>query len=154
MRVLGVNAASGKLWLCLVEDDEALETEPGWLELRAGSDAGYAMTAFRNECVHALKALAPDRVVILDLESGGRAPRVADLRARFTAETLLVSCAVEADVACGRLARATVRSRLALSRRGSLADHVTSVFGAPVGTNWKKKRDVAALAARAEIVGG
>jgi hypothetical protein len=149
-----VNAAGHKLWLCLVKDDEAFETEPNCVELRAGPNAGYAMTAFRSECVHTLNALAPDRVVILDMEPGGRVPKMADLRARFTAETLLVSCAVEAEVTCVRLARATLRSRLSLPRKGGVADHATSVFDTPVGRNWTKKRDLAALAARAEIVGG
>ena len=154
MRFLGVNAAGGKLWLCLVDDHGAAETEPAWLELRDGPHAGYAIAAFRDECVHVLTALAPDRVVILDMEPGGRVPKVADLRTRFTAETLLASCAVDAGVTCVRLARATLRSRLGLPRKGGVADHVTSVFDTPVGKHWTKKRDLAALAARAEIVGG
>jgi hypothetical protein len=57
-------------------------------------------------------------------------------------------------VTCVRLARATLRSRLDLPRTGGIADHVTSVFDTPVGKYWTKKRDLAALAARAEIVGG
>lgn len=154
MRVLGVNAAGGKLWLCLVDDDGVLETEPACLELRAGPHAGYGITAFRDECVHALTAMSPDRVVILDMEPGGRVPKVADMRTRFTAETLLASCAVDAGVTCVRLARATLRSRLDLPRQGGVADHVTSVFDTPAGKYWTKKRDLAALAARAEIVGG
>jgi hypothetical protein len=154
LRVLGVNAAAGKLWLCMVDDGGPAETEPAFLELRDGPHAGYAIAAFRDECVHALTALSPDRVVILDMEQGGPASKVADLRTRFTAETLLASCAVDATVTCVRLARATLRSRLGLPRRGSIADHVASVFDVPVGKNWTKKRDLAALAARAEIVGG
>lgn len=154
MKVLGVNTATGKQWLCLLDKDGALETEPGWLELRDGPHAGYAVTAFRDECVHALTALAPDRVVILDMETGGRFPKVADMRARFTAEALLTSCAVDAGATCVRLARATLRSRLGLPRTGGLAGHVTRVFDTPVGAYWKNKRDLAALTARAEIVGG
>jgi hypothetical protein len=149
-----VNAAGGKLWLCLVDDHGALRAEPEFLELRAGPHAGYAITAFREECVHTLTALSPDRVVILDMEPGGRIPKVADLRTRFTAETLLASSAVDAEVTCVRLARATLRSRLGLPRTGGVADHATSVFDTPVGKYWTKKRDLAALAARAEIVGG
>ena len=149
-----MNAVGGKLWLCLVNEDGALETEPASLELRTGSQAGYAIEAFRAECVHALKALSPNRVVILDLEAGGRVPKVADMRTRFTAEALLVSCAVDAGVPCVRLARATLRSRLGLPRTGGIADHVAQVFTAPAGKYWTKKRDLAALAARAEIAGG
>lgn len=154
MRVLGVNAAGGKLWLCIVDDDGASDTQPVSLELREGLDAGYAIAAFRDECVHALTALSPDRVVILDMEPGGRVPKVADLRTRFTAETLLASCAVDARVTCVRITRATLRSRLGLPRTGGVADHVTSIFDTPAGKHWTKKRDLAALAARAEIVGG
>ncbi|WP_370944744.1 hypothetical protein AB5J62_37300 [Amycolatopsis sp. cg5] len=153
MRVLGVNAAGGKLWLCLVDDSGVLETEPTCLELRDGPQAGYAIVAFRDECVHALTALSPNRVVILDMEPGGRVPKVADMRTRFTAEALLASCAVDAEVTCVRLARATLRSRLGLPRKGAVADHVASVFDTPVGKYWTKKRDLAAVAARAEIVG-
>lgn len=154
MRALGVNAAAGKLWLCLVDDDAALETEPGWLELRDGPQAGYAISAFRDECVHALSALAPDQLAILDMETGKRVPKVADMRTRFTAETLLASCAVDVGLTCVRLARATVRAQLGLPRTGKLADHVASIFDFPVGKYWANKRDLAALAARAEIVGG
>ncbi len=154
LRVLGVNATGGKLWLCLVDDGDALETEPACLELREGLQAGYGIAAFRDECTHALTAISPDRVVLLDMEPGGRVPKVVDMRARFTAEALLASCAVDAGVTCVRLARATLRSRLDLPRKGSIAEHVTKVFDNPVGSYWAKKRDLAALAARAEIVGG
>jgi hypothetical protein len=154
LKVLGVNAVAGKLWLCLVSEDGALETEPACLELRTGAQAGYDIESFRAECIHALKALSPNRVVILDLEAGGRVPKIADLRTRFTGEALLVSCAVDAGVLCVRLARATLRSRLGLPRTGGIADHVTQVFAVPAGKYWTKKRDLAALAARAEIVGG
>jgi hypothetical protein len=149
-----VNATAGKLWLCLVDKHGALETEPSSLELRDGPHAGYAIKAFQNECVHALTALKPDQVVILDMEAGPRVPKVADMRTRFTAETLLASCAVDAGVTCVRLARATLRARLGLPRAGGLADHVASIFDKPVGKYWTNKRDLAALAARAEIVGG
>jgi hypothetical protein len=154
LNVLGVNAVGGKLWLCLVNEEGAQETEPACVELRTGSQAGYAIEAFRAESVHALKALSPDRVVVLDLEAGGRVPKIADMRTRFSAEALLASVAVDAGVPCVRLARATLRSRLGLPRKGGLSDHVTQVFPASVGTHWTKKRDLAALAARAEIVGG
>jgi hypothetical protein len=84
LRVPGVNAAGGKLWLCPVNEDGVLETEPGCLELRDGPHAGYAIAAFRDECVHALTALSPDRVVILDMEPGGRVRKVADILTRST----------------------------------------------------------------------
>jgi hypothetical protein len=153
LRVLGVNAVSGKLWLCLVDDHGVTETEPFLLELRDGPQAGYAIAAFRNESVHALTALRPDRVVLLDMEPGGQIPKVADVRARFTAEALLASCALDAGVACVRLARPTLRTRLGLPRKGGLADHVSSIFDTPVGKHWRRKRDLAALTAQAEVVG-
>lgn len=152
--VLGVNGSAGTLWLCLVEGERALETDPGRLELHDGPEAGYAIGSFRDECTRVLKALSPDRLVILDMEQTRQAPKVADLRARFTAEALLAAAAIDAGLPCVRLARATVRSRLGLPRAGKLADHVPIVFAAPTGTYWKSKRDFAALAARAEIVGG
>jgi hypothetical protein len=151
LRFLGVNATGAKLWLCLVGDDGVMTTEPGWLELHEGHQAGYAMTAFREECAQALTALAPDRVVILEMETSGRVPKVADMRNRFTAETILTSCAIDAEMTCVRLARATVRSRLCLPRAGALASHVTSVFETPIGKYWTNKRDLAALAAQAEV---
>lgn len=76
------------------------------------------------------------------------------MRTRIAGETLLALCAVDAGVPCVRLARPTLRARLGLPRAGSVADHVTCVFDTPVGPHWTKKRDLAALAARAEIVGG
>ncbi|MFI5932523.1 hypothetical protein [Actinoplanes sp. NPDC051494] len=153
-KVLGVNAVGGKLWFCLVDDGGALETEPAGLELLAGDQAGYAVEAFRDECRRALAATAPDRVVILDLEAGGRVPKISDMRTRFTAEALMVAATVDAGVPCGRLARATLRSRLGLPRTGGIADHVTQVFAEPAGKYWAKKRDLAALAARADLLGG
>jgi hypothetical protein len=152
LRVLGVNATAGKLWLCLVDDNGPQETEPGLLELRAGIQAGYAIKAFQDECNHMLTALSPDHIVILDMETGGRNLKIADMRSRFAAETLLAVCAADMGLTCVRLARATLRSRLAIPRTGALANHVDSIFSAPVGTNWKKKRDLAALAAHAETI--
>lgn len=150
-----MNTAGGSLWFCLVDGDRALDTEPVSLELRSGSQAGYAITAFRDECAQALAVLSPDRVVILDMEgSGQRRLKVADMRTRFTAETLLASCAVDAGIICVRLSRAKLRSLLGLPREGAVSDYAASVFDAPAGTYWTKKRDLAALAARAEIVGG
>ena len=87
------------------------------------------------------------------MEQGGR-PRIADLRSRFSAEALLALSAADAGVTCVRLSRATLRARLRLPRTGAVADHVASVFAAPVGKHWAKKRDLSAMAARAEIVGG
>lgn len=153
MLILGVNATAGKLWLSLVDDSGAQETDPAWLELREGTQAGYAMQAFQSECIHMLTALSPDRVVILDMETGGRTPKISDLRNRFSAETLLAFIAADMGVACVRLSRATLRSRLALPRKGGLADHVGEIFSVPVEAHWKRKRDLAALAARAEIEG-
>ncbi len=135
MKVLGVNATAGKLWFCLVDDNGAHETEPGWLELRDGTQAGYAMQAFQSECNHMLTALSPARIVILDMETGGRTPKISGLRSRCTAETLLALCAVNMGVACVRLPRATLRSRLAIPRKGALTDHVNQVFSAPVGAH-------------------
>jgi hypothetical protein len=152
--VLGVHGSGSTLWLCLVEDERALETDPGRLELREGLEAGYAIGSFRDECTRTLKALAPDRIAILDMEQSRQVPKIADMRARFTAEALLAACAIDAGLPCVRLPRATVRSRLGLPRSGKLADHVSLVFDAPTGTYWKAKRDFAALAARAEIVEG
>ncbi|WP_285551438.1 hypothetical protein [Actinoplanes regularis] len=149
-----MNGSTSTLWLCLVEGEQALETNPTSLELRPGPEAGYAFNSFRDECTHVLKALSPDRVVILDMEQTRQVPKVADMRARFTAEALLATCAIDAGMPCLRLPRPTLRARLGLPKTGKLADHVPSVFDTSVGTYWKAKRDMAALAARAEIVGG
>lgn len=154
LKVLGVNAAGTRLWLSLMNVDRVLEPDPAWVELHEGTEAGYAMTSFQSDCRHALTASSPDRVVILDMEQVGKGPTVTALRTRFTAEALLASCAVEQGIRCVRLARGTLRSRLSLPRKGKLASHVGLVFEIAVGPHWLNKRDLAALAARAEIVGG
>lgn len=152
MKVLGVNPAAGKLWLCLVDGERAIASEPDFLELHDGIEAGYGITAFRGESERALTAVRPDRVVLLDMESSAKLT-TATLRGRFTAEALLAAAAADAGITCTRLPRPTLRARLDLPRSGKLVDHVTAVFATPVGENWKTKRDLAALAARAEIVG-
>lgn len=119
VKALGVNGSTSTLWLCLVDGEQALETNPTSLELRAGHEAGYAFGAFRDECTHALKALSPDRVVILDMEQTRQVPKVADMRARFTAEALLATCAIDAGLPCLRMPRPTLRARLSLRRISS-----------------------------------
>lgn len=149
--MLGGHFGAGKMWLCLVDAEEGpVVTEPAFLELRDGEEAGYAMSDFHRECVHAITVLAPGRVVLLDPEPTGQAT-VANLRARFTAETLLARAAVELTLPVSRLARSTVRARLQLDRKGSFAERAGEVYPDKVGTHWKGKRDLAAVVASAAL---
>lgn len=146
LRCLGVNAAQGRLWLCLVHDDKPIETSPESMSLLEGQQAGYDLIAFQRECLRVLSRLSPGLVVILEPETTAKLSYRAT-RDRLAAETILALAAAEAGIECQRSARASLRSRLEVPRSGSLKDHVPSVVPQPVGKSWSGRRDLAALAA-------
>lgn len=152
MSILGVNAESTKLWLCCVDSTGPQETDPVVVMLRDGEVAGYDIESFRKECTHALTAISPELVVILDAEPRGRAT-VAQLRSRFVAETILSLAALDAGIDCHRASRASVRAKLGLPKDGSFAERTAELFPNKVGPYWKGKRNIAAAAAQSRIGG-
>ena len=148
MKVLGVNAGQASLWLCVVGDEGPEDTDPSSLTLLDGPVGGHALVAFHSECARVLSRLTPDRVVILDPEPTAPLP-LSSARPRFSAEAILALAAEQAGIDCERIARATVRSRHQLGRKGALKAHVKSVVPESAGPYWGGKRDLAALAALA-----
>jgi hypothetical protein len=59
-----------------------------------------------------------------------------------------LACA-EAEVPVEMLHKVSVRSRLGMSRKGSLESHLPAVVGEPVGKYWNAGRNLAAVAALA-----
>lgn len=148
MRSLGVNPAGGVLWLACAEAGRVLDLSPYSVSLASGLEASESLIAFVEESERVLRDLAPDRVLLLDPETNAKFAFSA-VRVRVTGETLFAFAAAKAGVACERLTRPTVRTRLSLPRSGSLESHVGTCVPSPLAPHWKKKRDLAALAALA-----
>ena len=89
MRVLGVNASGGDLWVALYGDDGPEPTDPVKLSLPDGPEGGYALTAFRTTVKHTLSEWSPDLIVILNPNSPQGDPSWKSALPRVSAETML-----------------------------------------------------------------
>jgi hypothetical protein len=148
MRVLGVTCSPKTAFLALADDREIIDAAVARVDVAAQYEASEEMLSTLDEIRRALEQLRPDRVVVLKPELNQRAT-YDQIAPRIALETLIRLAAVQAKVEIEVMARPTVRSRLGLSKSGSLASRVAEALPAPVGKYWREGRDIAALAALA-----
>lgn len=146
-RVLGANATGGTLWFVLAVDGHLTGHDPVSFELAAGLSHAKALEAGRTDLAATLTRLQVDLVALAEPEVSKQTYQA--LRPRMSVELVLEFAAAKAGVELERLTRARMRSKLELGRAGSIDSHVGAVVDAPLNPHWKKKRDVAALAALA-----
>jgi hypothetical protein len=149
VKVLGVTCSPKNAHLALVADGAVVDAPVERIDVATLHEASEELKAMLDEVGRALAQTQPDLVVVLLPEQARFQRPYTELAARATLETLFRLAAVNAGIDVEVLARATVRSRLKLPRKGDLSSHVTEVFPKPVGRYWAAGRDVAALAARA-----
>jgi len=146
VRVLGVSCSSRETYLAVDDDGTILDGLTERLQPSSGLEAGEGLTEFIDSVRRVLREVTPDRVAVLLPETWSATYRQHLDRA--TLDTLVRVAAALEDVPLEVLARATVRARLNLPRRGPLDSHVGRV-GSSVGRYWSAGRGLAALAARA-----
>jgi hypothetical protein len=149
MRVLGVNCTSTAAYFAVADRNVLASDMPERLKPSIGMESGMRLLEFKSEVSNVLGKATPDRVMLLlaePKEKGGthqqHAPRIA-------METLIRVAAAEEDLPLDLLQRATVRSRLALPKTGSLLDALNKADIEAVGQYWTTGRGLAALAALA-----
>lgn len=146
MRTLGVNGAGASLYLAVAQDGVILDVAPYIFAEPSGLAACDRLPALRDRAEKTVKSLGVERVRILDPEVTYKAAAVS-LLDRIALETVFALGAADAGVDCERLPRPTLRSLLALPKKGALIDLVTGVTPR-TGPHWSPgKRDLAALAA-------
>lgn len=150
MKVLGVSATSGSLWLAIAQEDVGLtETDPPSVALPSGVESGMKLVEMRHDLTRILTRMGPDRIRLLAAESNAQVS-YAGLIARMSVETLIALASAELSIDFARINRPRVRSLLGLPANGPLSSHAATVTE-PVGPYWANKRDVAALTALAAL---
>lgn len=136
------------MWLAAAAGDTVAATDPIKLELPTGLEAGKQLSALAEDTERVLLALGINNVVILDPEPNNRLT-FAQSRRRVTGETLVALAAARLDCSCDHLSRRRLRSLLDLPAGGDLSTLSATLIDSPLAPHWKKKRDLAALAALA-----
>jgi hypothetical protein len=148
MRVLGVTCSPKSAFLSLAEDQAIVAAGVSRIDVASQYEASEEMLSTLDEIRRALEGLRPDRVVVLKPELNQRMT-YDQFGPRIALETLVRLATVQAHAEIEVMARPTVRSRLGLSKSGSLASRVAEVVPDPVGKYWREGRGIAALAALA-----
>jgi hypothetical protein len=149
VRVLGVNCDPHAAFLVTVQGGAVVDGLPERLRPPEGMELGDRLLEFVDEVRRVLGQVDPLRVGILLPESGQHQPPQKSIASRATIETLVRVAAAQEGVPVDLVARATVRSRLQLPRKGALNSHLSTGAGPPIGKYWTTGRGLAAMVARA-----
>lgn len=149
MRVLGVQCTNGFAFLTVQQGGAIVPTGPGRLSAAQSVDQDQALWETLDTFGTALDEIEPDRVHLLLPGTGPNAKQThGGWRPRIELETLLRMAAAKRNIPVTCLARATVLSRLGLSRAGKFEDLLRPVIE-EVGPYWGVGRLAAAAAALA-----
>lgn len=151
LRTLGVNCSSDSAYLALVEDGQVIDV--GVVEkvdARMIADSGEQLVVVLGELRRIIAQIRPDAIVLLNPEQSPRAKRTHSAHVpRITLETLVRLAAHQAACPLEILPRPTLRSRLGIPIKGSLAAHAAEFLPSKSGKNWSEERQLAAVAAMA-----
>jgi hypothetical protein len=154
MRSLGVACNPHTAYLTLAVDGMITQAVVERVEVAAQYEASVELLSTLEEIRRALGQLRPDRIAVLMPEQGGRKRTYLEIAPRVTLETLIRIAAVQEGIDIEMLARPTLRARLDIPKAGELSSHVSGVIAESVGLYWSAGRDIAGLAALAELDGG
>jgi hypothetical protein len=147
MRVLGVNCTPQAAYLAVAEGDQILSGLPERLKPSSGMEQGARLLEFISDVRNVLAQVLPERVVLLLAEIRERGDTHQRHMPRITLEALVRVAVAQEDIPMELVQRATVRSRLSLSKTGSLDIPVREGVVTPVGRYWNDGRGLAALVA-------
>lgn len=131
-------------YLAVLEDGAVDPDAPDRIQAPTGMETGEGLLECIREVQRKLAQARAERVALLRAEANA-AP--SPERAEF--ETLIRVAAAQEGTPLDLVARATVRSRLGLPRRGSLETHITLGAGPASGRYWREGRALAVMAAKA-----
>jgi len=148
-RILGVNCDPHAAFLAAVQGGAVVDGLPERLKPPEGMELGDRLLEFVDEVRRVIGRVGPSRVGMLLPESGKHQPPHKSISSRVTIETLVRVAAAQEGVPVDLLARATVRARLQLPKKGALSTHLDAGAGPPVGKYWTTGRGLAAMVGRA-----
>lgn len=152
MRVLGVSGTGEILWLACADDDGLVECPSFRIDRPAGLESGDGLIAAREDACRVMRALDVERVVLLSAGNDGRHPMGYHAAVpRITMEAVVAFAAAEEGIPFDRVSRPTAKVWLGLPAAGSIDDYVNDLIATPQNPYWKKKRDLAAMAALAGV---
>lgn len=153
MRVLGVNGASDTLWLACADEDGLVGIPTFQVRLPKALESGEALIAARDEIRRVLREVKVDRVVLLSAGSDGRHKLgYHAVVSRITMEAAVAFAAAEESIDFVRVSRPTAKAWLGLPAAGGIESHVDVIITDPQTPHWRKKRDLAAMAAIAGVM--
>lgn len=147
VRVLGVNCTPHGAYLAVAEEGVILPGHPDQLKPPAGLEVGGRLLEFISDIRNVLAQIKPDRVGLLLAEPKERGGTHQQHMPRLTIETLVRVAAAQEGLPVDLVQRATVRSKLGLSKTKSLDTHLPASGVKAVGKYWNQGRGLAALAA-------
>ena len=150
MRIMGVNGSGETLWLACADASGLVDVTTFRVDKPSALETGEALVAARDALRRVLRANGVTRVVLLSAGNDGQ-HKVGYHAAvpRITMETVVAFAAAEEGIEFTRISRATALSWLGLSAKGGLDAHVPTLIPVPQAPHWKKKRDLASMAALA-----
>jgi hypothetical protein len=155
MRVLGVNGTGDTMWLACADHDGLVDVMPFQVKLPSALESGEALIAARDDIRRVLRSAAVGRVVLLSAGNDGRHKLGYHAAVpRITMETVVAFAAAEEGMDFVRVSRPTAKSWLGLPSEGGIEAYVDDVIKTPQAPHWKKKRDLAAMAAVAGVTEG
>ncbi|SEC00034.1 hypothetical protein SAMN04489844_1480 [Nocardioides exalbidus] len=150
MRVMGVNGSSETLWLACADDTGLVDMTTFRVDKASALETGDALIAARDSLRRVMRTNDVTRVVLLSAGNDGQ-HKVGYHAAvpRITMETVVAFAAAEEGIEFARISRATALSWLDLPAKGGVDAHISTLVPVPKAPHWKKKRDLASMAALA-----
>lgn len=145
-----MNCSSDSAFLAIVEGGQLIDAGIEKVDARMIADSGEQLVAVLGELRRIIAQVRPDTMVLLNPEQSPRAKRTHSAHVpRIALETLVRLAAAQADCPLEVLARPTLRKRLDIPMKGSLAEHAAGLLPGKSGKNWSGERQLAAIAAMA-----
>ncbi len=145
---MGVTCDSHTINIAVVEEGQVLEDLPERITTPVGLEEHARLWALLGDVERAIDVIKPEKVVVLPPEQTYQAAH-SQFSPRIARETIVRMGAHRKGIGIEVLARATVKARLDLPRKGGLETHLDTAFPEAVGKYWRSGRGLAAMAAAA-----
>lgn len=144
---MGASVAGGAAYVTLVKDSQILDVSPYVLSPGGALGTVAGLSKFEEDVSRQLSLWYVTKVVVLEPETAYKAPYSGFVE-RIGVETVLLLSAHRLGLPAFRMSRQKVRSLLDLGRESKFEKLALEKL-APVGQQWKNRRDCAAFAALA-----
>src|SRR6266849_4745093 len=148
-RVLGVWCTQSEILLAVAVDGKLVDGYTEKLEAPELLEASERLVGLLDRTSRVLEEVGPGTVRVLMPEQTYKAT-YSRMAPRTALDTPVRLAAVTKGIPVEMLARATVRSRLKLPKKGPLEAHISAAIAVPGGKYWGAGRNLAAAAALAD----